>query len=160
MNRRLHLIALAIVGSSAIFAGCVDDDPSVDGTAAPTSPPASISGPQPQPTPGQALDATVIEPGDGVVEIETKDTLFVGNNIAVPVAESSIIRVTNEDAAVHNLRIAGTDGLFDTEDDAVTEPETIGEQGVGELTFAPSLPGSYTFRCDFHSTMGGQIAAE
>ncbi|MEO6197977.1 MAG: cupredoxin domain-containing protein [Dehalococcoidia bacterium] len=160
MNKRLYLIALSVATSLAVIAGCSGDDSPSDGTPAPTSPPASISGPQPQPTPGQALDATVIEPSDGEVEIATRDTQFVGNNIAVPVRESSIIRVTNEDAAVHNLRIAGTDGLFDTEDDAVTEPTTIGEQGVGELTFAPSLPGSYTFRCDFHSTMGGQITAE
>jgi len=57
------------------------------------------------------------------------------------------------------LRIAGLDGQFDTEDDAVANPSQIeGGGGVGELTFAPLAAGAYSFRCDFHpTTMGGQI---
>jgi plastocyanin len=156
LNVLLPLLAAAVL---TISMACGDDD-STTGRPAPTSPPASISGPQPQPSPGQALDSSVTEPEDGVVEIAAQDIAFAGNNIKVKVGEPVTIRVTNEGAAVHNLRIAGVDGAFETEDDAVTEPAQIGAQGVGELTFAPSLPGSYTFRCDFHSTMGGQVTAE
>lgn len=153
-------MSLLALTSVALLMACGEDEPSDTSTPVPTSPPASIGGPQPQPTPGQALDTVVTEPRDGVVEIAAQDMAFAGNNIKVTVAEPVIIRVTNEGEAVHNLRIAGVDGVFETEDDAVTEPAEIGPRGVGEVTFAPSLPGAYTFRCDFHSTMGGQVTAE
>jgi len=159
MKRVLYPPAILLALSLSAIVGCGDDeDPNATPPA--TSPPASLTGPQPQPTPAQPLDASVVEPSDGVIELSISGTAFVGNNIAVPVGEPVTIRVTNEDTPTHSLRIAGVDGRYDTEDDAVTEPPSIGPQGVGEVTFAPSLPGSYTFRCDFHNTMGGQITVE
>jgi plastocyanin len=155
----LFVILVPVAAALAVVA-CGDDDGDANGTPVPTSPPASISGPEPQPSPAQPLDETVLEPEDGVVEITVQNTAFVGNNIRVTVGEPVILRVTNEDPTTHSLRLAGIDGVFLTEDDAITEPDSIGEQGVGELTFAPSLPGAYTFRCDFHGTMGGQVTAE
>ena len=60
--------------------------------------------------------------------------------------------------ALSSFALAGLDGQFDTEDDAVTNPAQIAAGGAGELTFAPLAAGAYTFRCDFHpTTMGGQI---
>jgi plastocyanin len=160
MIKRFLLPLVASVALAILIAGCGEDEPSDTSTPAPTSPPASMGGPQPQPTPAQALDEDVTEPEDGVTEIAAQDIAFAGNNIRMAAGEAVVIRVTNEGEAVHNLRIAGADGVFETEDDAVTEPAEIGPRGVGEVTFAPSLPGAYTFRCDFHSTMGGQITAE
>ena len=159
----MRIFPLALTLSAALMAAlvaCTESDEPTKETSTATSPPASISGPQPQPEPAQALSAVPVKPRDGVVELATAGTLFTENNIEVKVGEPVTFRVTNQDAAVHNLRIAGIDGQFDTEDDAVTEPDMIGERGVGELTFAPSLPGGYTFRCDFHpGSMGGRITA-
>ena len=75
--------------------------------------------------------------------------------------ETVTIRLTNGDSVPHNLRIAGPDGQYETEDDAVTEPDQVNAGGSGELSFAPQIAGAYTFRCDFHPTqMGGQVVVE
>lgn len=90
-----------------------------------------------------------------------ENVAFVGNRLSIPRGEAVTIGVTNRDGVSHNLRIAGPDGEFETEDDAVTAPETINRGEAGELTFAPPLAGEYTFRCDFHPlTMGGVIVVE
>lgn len=150
---RLSLaVALAL-----LLAGyaCSDDD---EGGPTRTPGDASIAGPRQQPAPAQPLAARPAEPTDGAFEISASGGKFVGNYLATPVGEAVIIRVTNDDTAKHNLRIAGLDGQFETEDDAIIEPPAIEPGGVGELTFAPPVGGSYTFRCDFHpKSMGGQI---
>jgi hypothetical protein len=139
-----------------VFAACAGDD---DG-ATPTAPPASLATPNPQPEPPQPLASEQVSPEEGVIEVAATGTLFVQNHLAVPIGESIIIRVTNNDPAPHNLRLAGIDGIFETEDDAVTVPEAIDQGSVGELSFAPIVDGYYTFRCDFHpTTMGGRIVA-
>lgn len=118
----------------------------------------SIGGPQNQPDPPQELTSS-IRPTDGVVELEASGSQFVENAIQLDTGETAVIRVTNNDSGVrHNLRIAGVDGEFQTEDDAVTTPDAIDGGASGELTFSPPANGSYTFRCDFHpGSMGGQI---
>ena len=81
--------------------------------------------------------------------------------MAVAVGEDVTIRVTNRDQLTHNLRLAGLDGQYDTEDDAVTEPDFIINGATGDLDFAPAIPGAYTFHCDFHpGSMGGQILVQ
>ncbi len=56
------------------------------------------------------------------------------------------------------MSIAGLDGEYETQDDAVTDPEALQPGESGELTFVPQVAGNYTFRCDFHpANMGGQI---
>lgn len=153
----------ALVPSLAVFlllgaVACGGDDED-GGSPTVTAGIPSVAGPQPQPQPAQPLDAPA-QPRDGVFEISVQGSKFIGNNLVMPVGESVVVRLTNDDTASHNLRIAGIDGQFETEDDAVTEPASIDPEGVGELTFAPPVAGTYTFRCDFHpTTMGGQIDA-
>jgi plastocyanin len=105
--------------------------------------------------------SAVTEAVGGIIEVAAENVAFVGNRLRIPLGEAVTIRVTNRDGLPHNLRIAGPDGEFRTEDDAVTEPEAIGRGETGELTFAPPLAGECTFRCDFHPlTMGGVIVVE
>jgi plastocyanin len=135
---------------------------SSDSTASPTLAAAlsteQHAGPREQPAPAQPLNPQSVEPQDGVIEVSIADTLFVQNYLHVPLGESVTIRVTNNDQIPHSLRLAGLDGQFDTEDDAVTNPAQINGGSVGELTFAPEAAGAYTFRCDIHPLqMGGQI---
>lgn len=120
---------------------------------------ASPAGPRNQPAPAQPLDPQAVEPQDGVIEITASGLRFEQNYLRIPLGQSVTIRLTNNDSTPHSLRIAGLDGQFNTEDDAVANPAQIeGGGGVGELTFAPLSAGAYTFRCDFHpTTMGGQI---
>ena len=103
----------------------------------------------------------LVEPQDGVVEIRISGARFLQNQLKIRVGEAVTIRVLNEDDQTHNLRIAGLDGQYGTEDDAVTVPDAIAGGESGELRFAPAVAGEYTFRCDFHpGTMGGQIIAQ
>jgi plastocyanin len=96
-----------------------------------------------------------------VVEVTIEGALFRGNNLRVPFGESVKIDVTNRDAETHNLRIAGFDGEFQTEDDAITAPDPIEANGAGSLDFSPIVTGAYTFRCDYHpGTMGGRVTVE
>lgn len=155
---RALLPAGTVLAVTVLLAACAGGDD--DGGAASTvsGPPPSIAGPQPQPYPAQPLDSEQTVSEGGVIEISARDSLFGPNNLVVDAGSAVVLRVTNEDGVTHNLRLAGTDGEFDTEDDAVTVPELIAPGQVGELTFAPPAAGYYTFRCDFHpQSMGGLI---
>jgi plastocyanin len=153
---------LAAIAGALIFACVGAACSSSDSTPSPT-PAAALStaqhvGPHEQPAPAQPLNAQAVEPQSGVIEVTIADTLFVQNYLHMPLGESVTIRVTNNDQISHSLRLAGLDGQFDTEDDAVTNPPQITGGNAGEITFAPLSAGAYTFRCDFHpALMGGQI---
>lgn len=157
MPSKLLLVTCALV--FAALAACSSDDkaiPSEEPTVRITAGPVA---PALQPAPAQPLNAESIEPQDGVIEITASGQKFTQNFLHVPAAGDSVtIRLTNSDPVPHSLRLAGLDGRFETEDDAVTNPAQIDGGGAGELTFAPQADGPYTFRCDFHpTTMGGQI---
>jgi len=151
------LSAVAALWTSACGGG--NDDAS--DSAAKIGPGPSIAGPQRQPAPVQRLDSQLTEPVAGVIEIQISGALFLRNQLHIATGKSATIRVINGDSQPHNLRVAGLDGDYQTEDDAVTEPPAIDGNGAGELKFAPPVPGRYTFRCDFHpGTMGGQIVVD
>ncbi len=158
-----HLINLAIAGAavavavlSAVACGGNDGDKTVPASTVPVA--VQI---QPQPEPVQQLDAALTEAKEGVIEVSAENVSFRPNRLSVPIGQSVTIRVTNKDAQAHKLRIAGLDGQYETEDDAVTEPPSIAGGETGELTFAPQVAGAYTFRCDFHpGSMGGQIVVQ
>jgi plastocyanin len=118
----------------------------------------SVGAPQEQPPPVQELSSEPAEPSDGVIEIAVSGQQFEQNYLKVQPGDSVTIRLTNNDDVPHNMRLAGIDGQFDTEDDALTSPDKVDPGQVGELTFAPPTAGVYTFRCDFHpDIMGGEI---
>ncbi len=153
------LVVLAVAGSVACGS---DSDDAGSGGPTPSGDDAAV-GPQllDQPESPQVLSGQVTKPASEIVDIVASGVLFQQNNIAVSVGEAVVIRVTNSDLVAHNLRIAGLDGEYETEDDAVTEPDTLGGGDAGELTFAPPVAGAYTFRCDFHpGSMGGIIVVE
>lgn len=156
---------LALVVLSAVAAlwtsACGGGGDDAAGGAAKIGPAPSIAAPQRQPEPVQALDSQLTEPVDGVIEVEVSGARYLRNQLHIPAGQAVTIRVINRDSQPHNLRVAGLDGDYQTEDDAVTEPPAIDGNGTGELKFAPPVPGRYTFHCDFHpGTMGGQIVVD
>jgi plastocyanin len=58
------------------------------------------------------------------------------------------------------MRIAGPDGEYDTDDDAVSDPDRIDGGESGTITFTLEA-GSYAYQCDFHpADMKGTVEAE
>jgi plastocyanin len=161
MSHRLAALATALL-AGFILTSCGDDEEAPTTTPVPASPSAaSPSTVLVQPEPVQALQPDFTEAAEGVVEVTIQGALFVGNNVRVTFGEAVKIDVTNKDTESHNLRIAGFDGQYQTEDDAITAPDPISGGGSGSLDFAPAVPGQYTFRCDYHpGTMGGRVTVE
>ena len=96
------------------------------------------------------------------VDVTQKDNLFEPDKITARTGQGITIKVTNKGINTHNLHIAGPDGQFDTEDDAVIQPVGEGEIKPGQSASlewtAPDQPGTIKFRCDFHPTqMTGTI---
>jgi plastocyanin len=99
----------------------------------------------------------VTEAEGGVLQTAAGDNFFTLNNLSVPLGETTTIEVVNEGTAIHNLRIAGPDGEWDTADDAVSDPDLIPGGQSAVVEFTPTLAGTYTFRCDFHPAEQGGV---
>lgn len=139
------LLALAITFVGA-FAATGDDDggePAVSETPA-ESPTAAPTG------------------GGGAIAVSMGDNFFDPNEITVDTGASLKFDLTNEGTAIHNMRIAGPDGTYNTGDDAASDPQLISGGQTGTLSWdAPSEPGEILFQCDFHPTdMKGTITVQ
>ena len=154
-------LVLAVLTSAA----CGDDKETVEGGPTVDVPqdtaPAPSPALQPQPEPVQALIAEALPAVDGTIAIEARDVLFAPNRWSATLGETVTIRVANADPQEHSLRLAGLDGAYETDDDALTSPDPIGPGEVGELSLVLQVAGNYTFRCDYHpGSMGGRIEVE
>ncbi len=142
-----------------LAAACGGDDDGDDGDgdgdiATPTAP---VDGIQSQPDSPQEVGDEVTEAVDGVLQTATGDNFFTLNNLSVPLGETTTIEVVNEGSAIHNMRIAGPDGEFNTDDDSVSDPEQIASGATSVLEFTPTLAGTYTFQCEFHPLEQGGV---
>lgn len=156
--RRAALLALSMAAISLIalsFACGGDDDSGGDGTVAATTPAAAT------PTGDGSGD------GESVILDVSMDEL-AGVNIfkptvfTVPSGAEVTFNITNDGTAIHNMRIAGADGVYNNGDDAVSDPDFVsgGSEATLEWT-APGEPGEIAFRCDLHPTdMLGTITVE
>jgi plastocyanin len=98
----------------------------------------------------------VTEPVDGVLKTQVNDLVYELNNLRAPLDETTTIEITNVGTAIHNFRIAGVDGEWNTDDDVVI-PDLLSGGDTGVVDFTPSLAGTYTFRCDIHPTSEGGV---
>ncbi|MCI0782736.1 MAG: cupredoxin domain-containing protein [Chloroflexi bacterium] len=155
-------------GLLLLAAACGDDD---DGGGDDTSTPAATAdatadataadGIQTQPDSPQEVDAEVTEAVDGVLQTAVEDNFYTLNNLSVPLGETTTIEIVNDGTDIHNMRIAGPDGEFNTDDDSVSDPEQITAGSTATVDFTPTLAGTYTFQCDFHpAEQGGVIVVE
>jgi plastocyanin len=90
------------------------------------------------PTPGPA--------GETVIRLEMRNDRFSPSGLTVRVGRDYILELRNKDGKAHNLRIAGLDGTYDTEDDLVSDNVDAGKTGSLELRI--DQPGAYDFRSD------------
>lgn len=97
------------------------------------------------------------------VQIADGDTIDLGDNffdvggdqnptLEVNAGDRIALTLTNSGAAIHNMRIAGVDGEYDTDDDLVSDPIAISSGDEGSIEFSFDSPGTLLYRCDFHPT--------
>lgn len=97
-------------------------------------------------------------PGTATYDVTMTDTGNTPNDYTVAAGATLTLNFTNKGAAAHNVRVAGEDNQYNTSDDAVTDPVLIPAGGTGKLTWkAPSKPGAYGFKCDYHPDLKGTI---
>ncbi len=81
-------------------------------------------------------------------------------NLVVKASTEVTVNVNNKGKAIHNMRIAGVDGSYNTSDDFVSKPDNIPAGGKATVTFKIEKPGTYSFHCDFHPESTGTITVE
>ena len=87
---------------------------------------------------------------------------FELNEFTVSPGQEVTFNLTNDGGAIHNMRISGADGEYDTDDDTVSDPDLMQAGDAGTLVWtAPDEAGEVIFRCDFHPLdMIGTISVE
>ncbi|HWO94496.1 MAG TPA: cupredoxin domain-containing protein [Dehalococcoidia bacterium] len=99
--------------------------------------------------------------GPTTVAMSMGDNFFDPDTAEVTAGVPITFNLTNDGQAIHNMRIAGPDGEYDTDDDAVSDPDTVRAGETATLEYSFPEPGEYAFRCDFHPTeMTGTVTAE
>ncbi len=99
-------------------------------------------------TPAPGATATPA-PADITLDVSASDSAFDPAGLTVETGKSFLIRLTNNGTEVHNLRIAGPDGQWRTEDD-IALSTFVNPGGTGEVSGKIDTPGTYAFRDDFH----------
>ena len=93
------------------------------------------------PTPGPG--------GETVIRIVMRDNAFSPSDITIEANKPYIFELRNRGKAAHNLRIAGPDGEFNTDDDIVSDLINGGKTGT--LALEMTATGTFPFRCDTHA---------
>jgi mono/diheme cytochrome c family protein len=121
------------------------------------TPPCGQANAQPQATPGPPVEIS------GDVTMDLSDNFFdldgtVNPNFTVASGDTVTFTLPNGGSNIHNLHLAGPDGEYNTDDDIVSDPETIPGGEEGTLEFEADEPGTFPYQCDFHTTeMLGEI---
>ena len=103
---------------------------------------------------GNAGDPSLILAGDNYFEYMGKRT----PTISVRAGTEATFRITNTGKAIHNLRVAGSDRKYGSDDDFVSTPISIEGGREGTISFRLSETGKTNFRCDFHPDQKGTFS--
>jgi plastocyanin/mono/diheme cytochrome c family protein len=120
-------------------------------------PPCGQSPAQPASTPGPPITVSgdvAMNMGDNFFELQGQQN----PTLAIAVGQTVNFQLTNGGSAVHNMLTTGGDAEFDTDDDAVSDPDVIpgGATGMIAVTFAEA--GTFEYQCAFHpADMLGEI---
>jgi plastocyanin len=146
---RLTLLIAALTVATIAVAACGGSDEDGNGNDGTTSPAAT--------TPSG-------DGGGGEIELDVSmgDNFFEPAKFTVDAGAELTFSITNDGAAIHNMRVAGADNEFNTGDDAVSQEELIPAGDTATLQWtAPAEPGVYDFQCDFHvPDMAGTVTVE
>jgi len=146
----LGLVAVAALTLTAAACGGSDEDDDNGGNGEPSATAAAT-------TPAD-------DDGDGgpvSFDISMKDNLFEPKEFTVSEGAEVTFNITNGGSAIHNMRVAGADNEFNTDDDAESDQIiAAGATSTVEWT-APAESGTYDFQCDYHlPDMTGTITVE
>lgn len=157
VNGKLHLTALTAIAALtlplvAMSCGGGGDEEENGSTPAATSPGGNGGGGE------TTFDLSMGESGGNFFELDGEKN----PTLTVPVGEEITVNLTNDGAAIHNMRFGGEDKEYNTDDDAVSDPTLVPAGQTATLTFtAPGEAGTYVYQCDFHPTdMLGEIEVE
>ncbi|MCI0819357.1 MAG: cupredoxin domain-containing protein [Chloroflexi bacterium] len=96
---------------------------------------------------------------DEEFDLGMQDDRYEPNALVIGAGTKVKLNLINLGEFVHNIRIAGPDGIYDTDDDIVSEDVLPGE--TGELIFVVDEEGEYIFRDDFRrETLTGILTVE
>jgi hypothetical protein len=121
------------------------------------TPPCGQAPARPPATPGPPV------PVSGEVALGLADNFFdldgaANPNFEVAAGDTVTFNLTNTGTAIHNMRVSGPDAEYDTDDDIVSDPDTMTGGATGTLVFEATTAGTFPYRCDFHPTqMLGEI---
>ena len=150
----IFVVAGAVLAGGAIWAVSEKDSTSAQEAVSSATPAAG--------SPSASGAASPAPGGGGNLTITMTDNKFDPTSLTATVGSDVTITATNKGTAIHNLRIAGPDGKFNTSDDAVSDPALVSGGGTATVKWkAPSSAGDILFQCDFHPTdMKGTISVK
>jgi plastocyanin len=126
-----------------LLSACAEETAGPPEPTAATPEPAPTASPSPQETggPEDCVDATI--GGEFEVTIRERDNVFSPSCVVVLGGQG--LELLNRGSNVHNFSVEGTDVDIDTPPGEATRTEAIG--GAVE-------PGTYTFFCSYHRSLG------
>ena len=141
----VHVMGIMVIAAAALVGGVIfahfHDEGGTQAEASATE------------TPAAAANPNTLQTGDNFFLLAGKKnpTLTAAAN------QQMTLTLNNSGTALHNMRIAGPDGKFNTADDVVSSPEQIPSKGTATVTF--QLPaGTYDYECEFHvAEMKGKL---
>jgi plastocyanin len=146
----LGLVAVAALTLTAAACGGSDEDDDNGGNGEPSA----------------TAAATTPADGDGdggpvSFDISLKDNFFEPKEFTVSEGAEVTFNITNDGTAIHNMRVAGADNEFNTDDDAESD-QIIAAGATSTLEWtAAAESGTYDFQCDYHlPDMSGTITVE
>ena len=78
--------------------------------------------------------------------------------LSVKVGQTVKVNLTNKGTAIHNMRVSGADGNYNTADDGVSDPNPVPAGATATLEFTFDKAGTFPYHCDFHpDVMKGEI---
>jgi len=112
-----------------------------------TTPPCGQRNAQPAASPGPPVQGDVVfDMGDNFFDLEGA----INPTLEIAVGDTVNFTVPNIGVAIHNLRFAGADGEYNTDDDFVSDPDLIFGGGEGTMEFTFGEAATFPYQCDFH----------
>jgi plastocyanin len=148
----VFILVGAVLAGGTIWAVSEEDDTAAEEPAASATPSGESPNGSPAPTGGAS----------GTLAVTMTDNKFDPAEFTVRAGDDVTFELSNEGVAIHNMRIAGEDGTYNTNDDTQSDPNLITGGGSATLEWtAPDAAGEIIFQCDFHPTdMKGTITVE